>query len=204
MTRKPCPGCGVRHSSRSADKVCYSCEALLEEARGHRQEERGGKKRPYYYTSVARWMKYYGATHLEFDRVRELQACMRDLVCAIVEKSSGKAFDYGEVPPLFSVGFDQGQYGMEIGLFDPKVAVALDRFDLFLRKLLTDVSYAGEDHGRDLLMQLNDGSLSMDDFLESGIQKGKHWAEKGASLLSAQVKHSREVKEAHQKLKKKG
>ncbi len=159
-TRKPCPACKQVSPVRPAADVCSKCKKLITEALARREELKQDKELvPTRLGQAAHWNDtyYYRGRRDDIDKTaRAIYLLAKELT---VKDPEFRA-DYGEPGILGKV---EG-YGESCVLVDKKIGKLLKELNESIHALVRGAYAEGKDDGRNLLMGLQSGELSMKDF----------------------------------------
>ena len=162
-TYDPCHGCGSTDEPRPAKGVCSVCRAALTNHKAREAErEAVGKDapRPYRIATESHWWPY-----IPHDKDRGAQKAFHKLVFATSEHLDSERF--GNDPRIVdpSSNSSYNNYTRDgRRMFKPSTAKALNAMFDAIHDGMEHAYAEGKEDGRSLLMGLNDGSLSMDDF----------------------------------------
>lgn len=153
MTKKPCPGCGGR-IPRTADSVCQYCAAAIA---SWNQIKSGTLLKRYQIGYAPHCNAIPGGGEIgEALHAIALAASRGNLDVPFASVSDGNGSDI--FPRTYS-------YDPQVVTMEPALASALFNAYVIAKKSVNDAEKRGKESGRNLLVGLNDGSISMDDYM---------------------------------------
>lgn len=169
--RKPCPGCqGTDSIRKSADTVCNDCARLLQLAKDRLAEDAARDtgeitvltKERYYALPAC----YPAEGSIEHDNHDRLKKALHSLIWSLSRPCREHSNEeHLEVPTWTDSSRDWGIY-RTMRRDQAEMIVALDAA---IRAAVDDVSASAYEKGRNLLMSIAEGRVSMDEMNERSI-----------------------------------
>lgn len=199
-TKKPCPGCGQSNTGRAADKVCDKCRHAIDSWNQHVSKAHGDpsletvllKGAPHWYPEF-----YFGHT-CSMPELSQVRSEISQLFFALGELICVEQFGWRDAPEdcrtrraegeysyLFNVGLYKDSKGKRLGYPASSGSSTYDRVYgkipgkllLVVRRLwdrvarFAELAYlSGLTDGRDILLQLSSGEMSVQEFQEKDIE----------------------------------
>lgn len=176
-TYHPCHGCG-KTVRRPVEKVCAECEAILRSGRAQKESDDRKSDKGRIFRLTREWPMIYAPTGNP-DTTKNLLRAFETLSRACLKPSKSKITPYdkdvAELPP-------KGGIVTYFSTFDPdatlwagtqRVADAITKLDLAVRRTIQEVYKAGEESGSNMLMQLAGGKVSIAELTDAQIEAGR-------------------------------
>lgn len=172
-TFKPCPGCGSTRY-RLVKDVCDDCKATLRVGRTVTQEEQTKAEAVKLYRLTKEWPSFYAPNG--GDELRHaFEALARVVMRPVRSKKDPLDQDVEELPPTCDLVhyFSTNPEGSSVWTSSRRVAAAITKLDLAVRKALAACKELGEQDGSNLLLQIASGKISVNDLTEASIEAGR-------------------------------
>jgi hypothetical protein len=170
---KPCPSCKGTTYPRDVDGVCSECERLIRYAkRKHAEEQADADMIDVETKEVHYAIPYYGTAHASVpSNVRDpLTKAMHALIMTTSHSGGSQG---GPLVPEYPKGKEH--YGIHewktYRRMKRTTAEAVNALDKALRDVLEFVDADAYENGRNLLMQIASGSISMNELNEKHTEK---------------------------------
>jgi hypothetical protein len=153
-TKKPCPACKNVEPSRGADEICYRCEDLLKTARLLSEQQEREFPAVRLVPEQPHWLPRIWRSEAD----REAQEAFL-AVCRMI----GKHLPKQHAKPLISKQESSWSSDTNIYAFQEGIPEMLDRLYNALTKIPDAAYREGKRDGRNLLVRIAEGELSIED-----------------------------------------
>jgi hypothetical protein len=176
-TFKPCPGCKQEQGYRGTNDVCDDCQALLRVGRAVTQEQEAQAEKGVLFRLTEEWPTFYipsGEPETGAKLRRAFEKLARTGLRAARSKSDPYMKGVEPLPPTSDLCHYFSTYDPRASLWTGtrRLAEAITELDLQVRKALSRAREIGEEDGKNFIMQIAQGKLSMNDLTEATIEAG--------------------------------
>ena len=173
FTRDPWPCCNTAANpvvGRRKEGICDHCRGLIETGEEARRQRAGAGHRTYVWPKFQHhWPRYYGEYQFGTPDTREeLGDAMFHLVAQLTNEAHTRGRTHGLEPVLECEDTHTRYQGPVAVTTNPNTRERLNTLDKAIRKALTAAYAEGRSRGRNAMMQLAHGELSMQDFYKDG------------------------------------
>lgn len=161
--KKPCPACKEFKYGRLTDDICEQCKALIKKARAMDDEIRKQSLSGDCVVSFGEYSHYNEYVYLRSHDGQKIRDAFHAIVKAVAAGKSIKSYNADALPMMGKCD----SYSRLYAILPVDLANALADFYKLLSPAFELEYLQGKSDGRNLLMQLAQGEIAPNDFLEN-------------------------------------